>query len=69
VAAKVGGAGRLPAILVMAGILAALAIGYTVLSRPQPAEQPQPRRFLWSVEMDELKRMVIPTFLTPFLAI
>ena len=58
-APKVGGAGRLPAILVMTGILAALAVGYAVLRRPQPVEQPEPRRFLWSVEMDELKRMII----------
>lgn len=58
-AAKVGGAGRLAGMLVMAGIAAALAIGYAVVSRPKPVEAPQPRRFLWSVEMDDLRRMTI----------
>jgi len=43
----------------MAGILAALAIGYAVSRRLEPVERPQPRRFLWSVEMDELKRIAI----------
>lgn len=56
-APKIGG--RLAAILVMVGILGALAVGYAVLSRPQPPEPPPPRRFLWSAEMDQLARIAI----------
>lgn len=57
VAPKIGGKGG--AIVAMVGILAALAIAYSVSRRSEPAPRPEPRPFLWSVEMDELKRMVI----------
>ncbi len=50
---------RLRAIAVMAAILAALAIGYVATRRPETAPAEQPRSFLWSLEMDELRRIVI----------
>ncbi len=50
---------RRRALLIMAAVLAVLAIGYVASRRPEPATQARPRAFLWSVEMDELKRIVI----------
>ncbi len=58
-ASKVDGPMRLRAIAVMAAILAALAIGYVATRRPDVAPPEKPRAFLWSVEMDELRRIAI----------
>jgi hypothetical protein len=50
---------RLRSIAVMAAILAVLAAAYVATRRPAPAPQEKPREFLWSVEMDDLRRIAI----------
>jgi len=51
---------KLRTILIMAGILVVLGVLFFI-SRPQPESEPQvePRRFIWSVGMEDLKHLTI----------
>jgi hypothetical protein len=51
---------RLRTILILAGVLVAVAIGYYFTALPpEPAPKAEPRVFVWSVEMTELASMAI----------
>ncbi len=50
---------RVRAIIVLGVLLIALGAVYTFSSRPRPAPEPQPRHYVWSVEMDQLRNMVL----------
>jgi hypothetical protein len=51
---------KLRTILVMAGILVALGILFLVTRKqPEPEPQAEPRRFVWSVRMEDLKHLSI----------
>ena len=51
---------KIRTILVMAGILVALGVFFLIFRRPpEPEPQAEPRSFVWSVEMEDLKHMAI----------
>ena len=50
---------RLPTIAIMAGILVALGVVFFISSRPKPEARPEPRPFVWSVDMQELAVLAI----------
>ena len=50
---------RLRGILIMALAVAALGVVFYFASRPAPPPPVIPRPFVWSVDMDQLKKMVI----------
>jgi len=50
---------KLRTIIVMAGILVALGVVFLISSRPKTEPQAEPRPFVWSVEMGDLKAMAI----------
>jgi len=53
------GSMKLRTILIMGGILVALGLFFYISSRPEPEPTVEPRAFVWSVEMEELKHMAI----------
>ncbi|MEE4165761.1 MAG: hypothetical protein V2I35_07175, partial [Desulfocapsaceae bacterium] len=51
---------KLRTILVMAGILLALGAIFFISRQPPESEpKPEPRRFIWSVGMEDLKHLTI----------
>jgi len=50
---------RLRTILVMAAILVALGVFFFLSGRPKTVPQPEPRMFVWSVEMQDLKAVAV----------
>ena len=50
---------KLRSILILAGVAAALGVGFYYSSRPQPPPPQEPRPFVWNVEMTELAQMTI----------
>ena len=46
-------------ILVLGALVVALGAVYLFLGGPQPAPEPEPLRYVWSVEMEELRNMAI----------
>ena len=50
---------RVRNILILLGVLLALGVYYYISTIPEPAPKPEPRVFVWSVEMDELQHIEI----------
>ena len=53
------GSMRLGTIIIMVVVLIALGVVYYITSRPEPVPRPEPRYYVWDVDMEDLQTMEI----------